>query len=45
MDSMMLATTALIMPITPAAVTVGNPHWTVDVKSRAGQREKGREMD
>lgn len=25
---MMLATTALIMPITPAAVTVGTPHWT-----------------
>lgn len=31
MDSIMLATTALIMPITPAAVTVGVPHWTVGV--------------
>lgn len=30
---MMLATTALIMPITPAAVTVGKPHWTVEVET------------
>lgn len=31
---MMLATTALIMPITPAAVTVGTPHWTAELKTQ-----------
>lgn len=35
-DSMMLATTALIMPITPAAVTVGVPHWTADEEGQKG---------
>jgi len=33
---MMLATTALIIPITPAAVTVGVPHWTVEVRTQSG---------
>lgn len=37
---MILATTALIMPITPAAVTVGTPHWTVEVKHPTWQCDK-----
>lgn len=35
---MMLATTALIMPITPAAVTVGKPHWTAEVKTQCASK-------
>lgn len=30
----MLATTALIMPMTPAAVTVGTPHWTAEGQAK-----------